>query len=260
MTTALDLPGPWAREPYLAAEHGRDDVLAAAADDDAMVAVVSTQRRGPWLIGLGAPAGVAALLDREHDALLDAGMRGATLTRGAWELVAPASGTALALDASGSDWDWMWTHAPLDVDPTGAYRLPPGERTLALVGDCLARAYPSASTAPDDDRLLGWWGVPDGADHEDPARLVAVVGAVALAPGLAPHLVSLAVDPAERGRGHADRVLAAAVRDGLQVRPVVGEPLVSLGMYASNAAARRVYERLGFVLRHTMSSRERRRD
>ena len=71
-------------------------------------------------------------------------------------------------------------------------------RTSAEVAACLATAHPTASTPPDDSRLLGWWGVrgPDGA-------LVAVMGAVALAPGLAPHLVSLGVHPEHRGRGLA---------------------------------------------------------
>lgn len=86
-------------------------------------------------------------------------------------------------------------------------------------------------------------------------RLAAVVGAMRYAPGLAPHLVSLGVDPEHRGRGLAGAVLAAAVRDGLAEGTDVGRPAVWLGLFASNEVARRVYERLGFELGHEFESR-----
>jgi len=253
VTSVLALAAPWATEPYLVAEHAHQSVLASWTSADALVAVIATHRRGTVVFGLGAAPGVASLLTRAVEEITSLAPNGATLVRGAWELLTSELRARLGLVDAGSDWDWMWTRAPLAVDPAGAVRLPPGADTVDRVADCLVRAYPDASTAPDDDRLVAWWAVPD---IHDAARLIAVVGAVRPAPGLAPHLVSLGVDPTERARGHADRVLAAAVRDCLDITPSAGAPLVSLGMYAANGPARRVYRRLGFVVRHEFTSRD----
>ena len=59
------------------------------------------------------------------------------------------------------------------------------------------------------------------------------------------------------GQGLAGAVISAAVRDCLDVVPALGPPMVSLGMYASNDVARRVYTRLGFRLEHRFDSRHR---
>ncbi|WNB87359.1 GNAT family N-acetyltransferase [Cellulomonas sp. ATA003] len=69
--------------------------------------------------------------------------------------------------------------------------------------------------------------------------------------------MSLGVDPVTRGQGLAGAVMSAAVRDCLEVVPRLGPPMVSLGMYASNDVARRVYTRLGFRLEHRFDSRHR---
>ncbi|MDQ2624778.1 MAG: GNAT family N-acetyltransferase, partial [Actinomycetota bacterium] len=69
----------------------------------------------------------------------------------------------------------------------------------------------------------------------------------------APYLVSLGVDPDHRGRGLAGRVLAAAVRDGLDDALRLGRG-VSLALYSANERARRVYVRHGFELHHRFES------
>jgi GNAT superfamily N-acetyltransferase len=248
-----DLPEPWCRSPYLVGEHGLADVLAFWAEDDAVLAVVDGPGRDCGLFGLGHPARIASLCERavrDGDPAL-AGIRYATVERGAFEAIDPALATALGVKAAGSEWDWMWTPGPLTGDPTGAERLPLGPATAAEVAECLSRAHPTASTAPDDDRLVGWWGV-----RQD-GRLMAVIGAILFTPGLPPHLVSLGVDPATRGQGLAGVVMSAAVRDCLEVVPEVGDRMVSLGLYASNDVARRVYARLGFQLEHEFASRHR---
>ncbi|MDT0164792.1 GNAT family N-acetyltransferase [Actinotalea sp. AC32] len=247
----VDLPGPWCTEPYLLGELGAGAVLGGFASDDALAVVVEQRGRDRGLIGLGAPAALAPLaaaVGREPGLMV--GVRFATLTRGAWELLGPDDRTGLGLADGASHWDWFWTDAPLvGTDRSRAERLPLTPGTTAAVAACLGRAHPTASTPPDDERLLGWWG----ARHD--GRLVAVAGAVTLGPGLSPHLVSLGVDPDHRGRGLAGAVLAATVADCLAVRPEVGEPMVSLGMYADNQPARRVYLRHGFRLRHEFASR-----
>ena len=248
-----DLPEPWRSSPYLLGEHAQSEIVAAWPTPDALVAVIEGHRRGCGLFGLGDPAGVAAVCAREADDVVAAssGAGFASLERGTFEAMPPDLPRRLGFPAEGSSWDWMWTASPLTGDPARAERLPLGPGTAAEVAECLSRGHPTASTAPDDDRIHGWWGVrTDG-------RLMAVVGAVLLAPGLPPHLVSLGVDPVTRGQGLAGVVLTAAVRDCLAVVPEVGPTMVTLGLYAHNDVARRVYHRLGFDLRHRFSSRRR---
>lgn len=248
-----DLPEPWRDDPYLLGEHAHTDVLAAWPAGDALVAVLDGAGHGRGLYGLGEPRAVARLCGRAVRERPDvvAGAAYASLVRGAWEALTPGDAVALGLADAGATWDWMWTTGPLSADPGHAERLPLGPATVAEVAECLARAHPTASTPADDDRVLGWWGARAGG------RLQAVVGAIAYAPGLAPYLVSLGVDPAARGQGLAGTVLAAAVRDCLEVVPDRGPRMVTLGLYASNAVARRVYLRLGFRLEREFESRRR---
>lgn len=244
----------WVEEPYLRGEHAVGSVVTHRAHDDALVAVIDSPGRDRGLFGIGPAEGVAALLAdllTEPDAT--AGVRYASLTLGALEIAGEAVREAWGLAPDGSAWDWMWTGRPLvDADPEGAERLALTPAGLGEVADCLSRAHPDASTSPDDERTLGWWGA-RGSD----GTLLAVVGAVSLGPRLPAHLVSLGVDPAARGQGLAGAVLAAAVRDCLAVTPVHGRPMVSLGLYAHNERARRVYLRHGFELRHRFASRRR---
>lgn len=247
-----DLPAPWDDEPYLRGEFGCGTVLGGRWSGDAIAVVVEQEGRDRGLMGLGSPVALAPLVSavgEQRD--LMAGVRFATLTRGTWDLVGSSERAVLGLADEASHWDWFWTDRPLvGADPSPAERLPLTPATTAAVAECLARAHPTASTPADDERLVGWWGA-----RSDDGRLVAVAGAVTLGAGLPPHVVSLGVDPAHRGRGYAGAVLAAAVRDCLDVRPVAGAPMVSLGMYADNEPARRVYLRHGFLLRHAFASR-----
>ncbi|WP_298457816.1 GNAT family N-acetyltransferase [uncultured Cellulomonas sp.] len=249
----VDLPAPWSGSPYLLGEHAPADLTAVRSADDALLAVADGPGRGCGLFGIGHPGTLAGLLaravDEDADALAGAGY--ATLARGALDQVDDGVRAALGFAAEGSEWDWMWTPQPLTGDGAAAERLPLGPATVDEVAECLSRAHPTASTAPDDQRLIGWWGT-----RQD-GRLMAVVGAVRLAPGLPPHLVSLGVDPVTRGQGLAGAVMTAAVRDCLAVVPDVGPPMVTLGLYASNDVARRLYTRLGLRLEHSFSSRRR---
>lgn len=248
MTRVVDLPDGWSHDPYLLAELGDRPVLADWTAPGALLVALSSRRRGTGLHGLGDPTAVAGLLRAHADEVSALAPDYVTAARGTWEVAgAPVAGFV----AQGSDWDWWHADAPLDASTEGVVRLGTGPRDVALVADCLARAHPTASTAADDPALTGWWAVPEG-DH-----LLGVVGAIELGPGLPPHLVSLGVDPAARGRGLAARLLAAAVRDGLAVTPELGPPRVSLGMYADNETARRVYERLGWTLAHRFTTRSR---
>jgi ribosomal protein S18 acetylase RimI-like enzyme len=57
-------------------------------------------------------------------------------------------------------------------------------------------------------------------------------------------LLSLAVDPSRRGQGHAQALLAAL----MQSFAIVGFDRIALTVTPSNAAAVRLYERLGFAV------------
>ncbi|MHB1490028.1 MAG: GNAT family N-acetyltransferase, partial [Cellulomonas sp.] len=248
----VELPASWCTEPYLLGEHALATVVSAWGTGTALVAIVDGLGRERGLFGVGSAEDVAEVLASvvPRGALVEHGPRYATIARGGVELLAPEVREALGLGAVGSSWDWMWTDAPLQVpDHARAERLPLGPGTTDEVREFLSRGHPTASTAPDDRRLIGWWGVREGG------ILHAAVGAIQLAPGMAPHLVSLGVDPGVRGRGLAGQVLAAAVEDCLEVRPLYGPPAVSLGLYADNDVARRVYLRLGLQLRHGFTSR-----
>lgn len=253
MTRVADLPGRWSSEPYLRGERGDRGVLLVGCDDEALVGVVHSSRRGAGVLGLGAPRALARLLVRQRAALAETGPAFCTVERGTAPHLDQVTLAALGIGpgAAGSHWDWLWTPSPLRAGHDDVVRLDLGPTSAAQVTDCLARAHPDASTGPDDPRVVAWWGVPDPAA---PTRLLGVVGAMQVSSGLPPHLVSLGVDPAARGRGLAGSLLAAAVDDGLRVRPAHGAPMVSLGVYAANEAALRVYHRLGFVTAHRFTS------
>ena len=251
-TRVVELPAPWSTEPYLLGEHALATVVSAWGSPTALVAVVEGLGRERGLFGVGGVEDVAVLLESivREDGLVAHGARYATIERGAVELLAPEVRELVGLGGPGSSWDWMWTDGPLRVaDHARVERLPLGPGTTDEIREFLSRGHPTASTAPDDPRLIGWWGV------RERGTLHAAVGAIQLVPGMAPHLVSLGVDPGVRGRGLAGQVLAAAVVDCLEVRPAFGPPSVSLGLYADNDVARRLYLRLGLELRHGFTSR-----
>jgi len=137
-----------------------------------------------------------------------------------------------------------WDRFSTDVPPPTH----PGEDVVASldpVGDaaaiaaCLDEANPTTHARPGAADDAAWWGVQDASD-----RLLGVIG-VAARPGThapAMHLHGLGVVPAARGRGIGGALAAAATRRAL----ADGAPWVSLGMYADNVRARRIYDALGF--------------
>ncbi len=258
MTGAVaDLPGSWGRAPYLQMGHGDSAVHGVWCEEDAVVVAVERPGGSRGLVGLGPAPSVARLLDDAVAALAAppgrwSTVRWATVPRGTWDAVDGATRSTFDGWSQPASWDCMWTSRNLvDVAAHAVERLPAADPDVRTeVAHALARAHPSASTSPDDPRLVGWWGA------RVEGRLVAVVGALRYGRGLAPHLVSLGVDPDHRGRGLAGAVLAAAVRDGLADGTEVGPAAVWLGLYSHNAVARRVYLRHGFELGHEFESRD----
>ncbi len=142
----------------------------------------------------------------------------------------------LDLGERGGDWDWMWTR-------TAPPHVPGEERVLPL--SPADREEAAAFLAAESPRTHGqpfarsgqvWVGVRDGD-----GALVACGGSEPSSAGT-PTLAGIAV------AGHLRRGgLGAAVSAHLTRLAVEEVGACALGMFADNSAARRVYERLGFV-------------
>lgn len=142
--------------------------------------------------------------------------------------------------AVGRDWDWMWTE---DAPPAQ-----PAEEAVSWLGNgdeqeirsLLHEVSPGASTWPGDDRARRWAGLraPDG-------RLAAILADTSRHDAVG-EVSSVATAYGYRGRGYAAALVAWTTRRFF----VEGAELATLGMYADNATARRLYERLGYHCDH----------
>lgn len=238
MTGPLDgLPPRWRDHRLVLSDHGKHAGARFLADDDALV-VLTPATRGTAVAGYGDPARVV-------------GVVGDLVGRG--ELVAPLHWLAIPrevdLPARVCDalhltplpgFDWMSTTRPADAPGMG--RVTP----LDLPGDvpaivnCLSEGNPTTDSDPARAGEAGWWGVREGE------RLVGVIGAAvrggASDDGFSWHLHGLGVRPAARRGGLGTALLVAAANAGLSS----GADWVSLGVWADNEPALRIYRRLGW--------------
>ena len=187
----------------------------------------------PYLSALGEPPAVAELIAELLTSLPP--RQRVTLPRGT-----PAHLPAwVGLD--GTDWDFRWLPAPPPVQPGEELVAPEADETA--VKALLAAASPTASAQPGDEAVRRWVGVRDGE------TLLACAADTSSTTGVG-HLSSIAVDPAARGRGLGRAVTASLTRrlfdDGCD--------LVTLGMYADNAAGRAMYDALGYRDEHRFTS------
>lgn len=148
----------------------------------------------------------------------------------------------LAFDVH-ADWDWR---------STGSVPPPRGgeERVRWLaddeasaVKDLLVEANPESSTWPGETKVRRWAGIRD----ED-GRLDACLADTSA--GEQGHLSAISTRPGVRGHGLGSAITAWATRRLLED----GCGVVTLGVYAGNAAAQRTYDRLGFALDHRFTS------
>ena len=103
---------------------------------------------------------------------------------------------------------------------------------------------PRHSARPGDSDVLRWCVV-----RGDDGRLLACAALVEHVPGVA-HLASIVTRADQRGRGLGRAVTAWITRRLLDG----GAPVVTLGMYADNDVARRLYRDLGYVDSHHFAS------
>lgn len=142
-----------------------------------------------------------------------------------------------------STWDWLLAEAPPAPVPGegDVVVLEPG-RDAAEITLCLGEANPGTTADPTGPHEAAWVGV-RGRDGALDGVFGAQVRGGSDETGLSWHLHGLGVRPAARGRGLGAALTAALTRAGF----AAGAEWVSLGMYADNDVARRLYHRLGYV-------------
>lgn len=193
---------------------------------------LTTHRREPSITGIGPPAGAARLLEEVVRDKRE--IRHVSLPRGWIDHTTPG------LVERKADWDWFWTEKPPAPRPYSGEAAWLGSDDEADVRALLEVAMPDAAAWPGDARVRRWAGIRDTEQ-----RLVACAADTSLRPAVA-HLSSVATASDQRRKGHAAALIAWLTSQFL----VEGADLVTLGMYADNAAGRRLYERLGFTCRH----------
>jgi ribosomal protein S18 acetylase RimI-like enzyme len=238
--------GPvWSTDRMLLGDRARWAGATVTRTEDERSLLVAAERGDRLvLFGRGEPTGVVALLrERVGDRTTGPGDPGAagwmSVPRGT---VVPGEVVrALGLEPF-STWDWLLAEVgPAPVAGEDAVvRLDPA-REAAAIRDCLAEANENTTADPTGPHEAAWVGV-----RGEDGRLLGVFGAQTrggAADGFSWHLHGLAVRPALRGRGLGAALTAVLTRAGFEA----GAQWVSLGMYADNDVARRIYHRLGYV-------------
>lgn len=231
------LPAPWCRDPFVRAQQRtwRDCEITSSP---LALCIIGRRRGAPGLLGLGEPTAVAGLLARTRPGVL-VGVARATLSRAAWPVLPP--GVAGVLDsAPRSEWDWYDT---AQLPP-----VPSGTRVVELTSDDLPQAVRlQQQVLPDASLPVGEAGARWFGCFDDDGRLRALGGAAGWSAQV--QLGSIVTDPAWQGRGLGAAVTAHLTREAVRVTGSAG-----LGVHAANVAAARLYRRLGYRLRHELTS------
>lgn len=232
LTSAAEVLLATDHDPYVRGSLRRRHVHGWTGHGAVAWRATDAEERVPYLMTLGEPPDVAALI---ADLLGEIpNNTRVTLPRGTPRLL-PAW---VAVD--GTDWEFWWVDAPMPAQP-GADRVV--DVTPEEVAPLLAVASPTASAQPDDPHVRRWVGVrgPDG--------LLACAADTSAATGVG-HLSSIAVHPEARGQGLGAAVTAVLTEQLLED----GCDLVTLGMYADNAAGFGLYRHLGMNNDHHFTS------
>lgn len=136
----------------------------------------------------------------------------------------------------GGDWVWLQTRTePPAVDGEDRCGPLPAE-AAGEIRELLTEANPSTSATPDEDTLT-WWGYRD----DDGRLLSACALRLPVGPADGVHLSGFGTHPDARGRGIGTAMMAAMTRWGVRTHG-----FVHYGVWADNAGALRIYERLGY--------------
>jgi GNAT superfamily N-acetyltransferase len=199
-----------------------------------------------WLTVIGDPGAAARLVCAAMDPAAGAAagngtpVRALSVPRGTLPLLPPT-----LRPSKHDDWDWFWTD--------GVDRVPlPGETLVDWLGPdadaeivaLLDSDSPRHSARPGERFVRRWCGIRDGT-----GALVACAAHLEYVAGV-PHLASIVTRRDHRGAGLGSAVTSWLTRRLLEE----GYSVVTLGMYADNDVARRMYLRLGYRLEHRFSS------
>lgn len=135
----------------------------------------------------------------------------------------------------GDDWELRWTFEPPTFAGTGTMRWM-GPHEHDTINAFLDKHAPKSSARPQDPHVRGF------AAAFDSEELVAVAADTTGTPDIG-HISSVATSTDRRGEGWGGEVTAWLSRELL----ASGIEAVSLGMFAGNHTAIRLYERIGFT-------------
>lgn len=205
----------------------------------AYVRLPQSRHRGPSLTFSGADLDVIRLMQWFSEQGVPDGVRSVTVER----QLEPQL-VRLFDVTEGGDWNWMWT-----TDQPGTVA---GESEVVTLEDRADAAEitalnaignPDAESEPGQGVSEHWVGV---RAHG------ALVGAAAIqrTSAGAPHLTGIVVHPDHRGQG-----IGVALTANLTRGAVRRDGVATLGVYATNDTARRLYFGLGYQEAHAWSSR-----
>ena len=228
------LPPRWRQDRMLLGDRHRWDVVDVLGDDDAILLVIGGPDR-PSLLGRGDPVRRRPARRRRRPR---ARARWMSVPRGA----RPDRDTLARLGlVPFSTWDFLSTDVlPPTVPGEDAVRALDLDRDADAIRACLHEANPETSADPAGPRRARVVGRGRGRRARRGRRRVRARQVPATRRSW--HVHGLGVLPRLRGSGTGTALTAAAVRAGLRS----GASWVSLGMYAQNDGARRIYTRLGF--------------
>ncbi|PWD49762.1 hypothetical protein C8046_02640 [Serinibacter arcticus] len=234
----------------LLAERTDWDQARITSARDAVLLVRDTGQ-GDVLMSRGDAAGVGDLLDAEARLRRSVGAGAALWLSAPRTLDVPAAVLDVLRLTPFSHWDWMWTQ-----EPPAAPVLPDGVTLRSLerrpdapaAREVLRLTNPRSTADPEGPDEAFWYGA------ELDGRLVGAFGARRElgrgAHGFSWHLHGLGVLEDVRGLGIGRALTAALAREGL----AAGADWISLGLYAENDGARRLYRRAGFTVGAEMRS------
>ena len=242
MTAALEaLPPRWRADRVVLSDRRLLDRARVLGDDDGIVVLVDGDA-GLSVVGHGPDGRAAGIVsDLVAAGQLRAPLRWMSLPRAA-DLPADVCAALLVDPLPG--WDWMSTTTIGDVPGTERVERLDLAADLPAILDCLRESNPTTESDPAGPHEAGWWGIRAGG------RLLGVIGAgrrgAAAEGGFSWHLHGLGVRPEGRRGGLGTALLVAATAEGL----AAGAEWVSLGVWAANEPALRIYRRLGFLTDH----------